>query len=340
MENQLTKVINESGLDKTKGQVLLDNFSNYFKIASDWENTAKSIVITSVEQKAEMKMAREGRLFLKEKRVAVEHTRKSLKENALREGQTIDAIAKILTNLILPIEEDLEHKEKFAELLEAKRKSELKAAREMELEPVAEYIPMGLDLSNMPEADYQKLLCGAKLQLQAQIDFDAKVEAERIAKEKAEAEEREKQRLENIRLKAEAEIKEKELKIERERAETERILLETKMRKEQELAEKKLNEQRESARLEAERAAREKAILEAEINARIEAEAESKKQQELAEKKAKNAPDKTKLNEFAKSLDEIILPEMKTADAQDIIRAVKDSLLKISIFIRQKAETL
>ena len=50
MENGLVKLVNDSGLDKTKSQVLLENFSNYFEIASDWENKAKMLVITSVEQ--------------------------------------------------------------------------------------------------------------------------------------------------------------------------------------------------------------------------------------------------------------------------------------------------
>lgn len=118
MDNQLITLINENGLDKTKSQVLLDNFSGYFDLAADWERKAKALVITSVEQTAEMKMAGEGRRFLKQKRVAVESTRKQLKEASLREGQTIDAIAKILKNLIEPIEKDLEEKEKFAERIE------------------------------------------------------------------------------------------------------------------------------------------------------------------------------------------------------------------------------
>lgn len=227
MENQLVKVINESGLDKTKAQVLLENFSNYFEIAADWENKAKTLVVTSIEQRAEMKMAREGRLFLKEKRVAVEKTRKALKENALREGQTIDAIAKILTNLILPIEEDLENKEKFAEIQEANRIAALKEEREKELMPYAEYVPFGIDLS-IPEEEYQKILSGAKLQLQAKIDAEKKAEEERIAREKAEAEERERIKKENERLKAEAEAKEKQMAKERAEAEKQRAELEEK----------------------------------------------------------------------------------------------------------------
>ena len=181
MNNQLVKLIDENGLDKTKSQVLLENFSGYFEMAADWERKAGELVITSIEQKNEMKLAREGRLFLKDKRIAVEKTRKQLKEASLREGQTIDAIAKVLTNLITPIEKDLEEKEKFAEIQEAKRIEALKDARTRELEPYVEFVPYGLNLGTMDDDNYNKVLSGAKLQKQAKEEADRKAEQERIA---------------------------------------------------------------------------------------------------------------------------------------------------------------
>jgi colicin import membrane protein len=89
-----------------------------------------------------------------------------LKENALREGQTIDAIAKILTNLILPIEEDLENKEKFAEIQEAARKAAEKAA--------AEKAKLEAELKAKRDAE-----------IKAQKEAEAKAEAERKAKAEA-----------------------------------------------------------------------------------------------------------------------------------------------------------
>lgn len=218
MENQLVQLVNGSGLDTTKAHVLLANFSDYFDIAADWERKAKAIEVTREDQIAEMKMAGEGRKFLKAKRVAIEHTRKALKENALREGQTIDAISKVLTNLIVPIENDLEQKEKFIEIQEAKRREARKLEREKELEPLSEFIPFGLDLENMSHDDYSKLLDGAKLQLKAK----EQAELDRIKKEKEEAAERERMRLENKRLQREAEELERQLAAEREKAEAER----------------------------------------------------------------------------------------------------------------------
>ena len=116
MENQLSIIVRESGLEKTKAKVLLDNFSNYFEITADWENKAKAIVVTDASQKAEMQMARVGRLFLREKRISIEKTRKELKEQSLRESKAIDGIANVLKALIIPIEEYLEKQEKFVEI--------------------------------------------------------------------------------------------------------------------------------------------------------------------------------------------------------------------------------
>ena len=174
MENQLVTLVNQSGLEKTKAHVLLEQFGNYFEIAQDWKAKADAIVITSVEQKAEMKMAGEGRKFLKDKRVSVEKTRKALKDSALKEGQAIDSIARFLTSLIEPIEKDLESKEKFAEIQEKLRKEKLRNLREWELQPYSEFISLGLDLENMAESDYQKLLFNAKQMLADKKEADKK----------------------------------------------------------------------------------------------------------------------------------------------------------------------
>lgn len=272
-ENQLVSLINQNNLDKTKAQVLLDNFSSYFELAADWESKAKSLTVNSIEQKAEMKMAREGRLFLAQKRIDVEKTRKQLKESSLREGQTIDAIAKVLTNLILPIEEDLENKEKFAAIQEASRKALLKAERESILSPYSEFVPFGLNFGEMQEEDFNKTFEGAKLQFEAKQEAIKKAEQERIAKEKAEAEERERIRLENIKLKEEADKREKQLAIERAKAKEE--------------ADK-------AAKLQAEIKAKEQA----ELKAKQEAEAkiiEEQKAKEAEAKKMAKASDKVKL---------------------------------------------
>ena len=134
MEDQLALIVKESGLEKTKSQVLLDQFSNYFQIASEWEKKASLIVVTGADQVSDMKMARVGRLFLREKRIAIEKTRKQLKEQALREGKAIDGIANVLKALIVPIEEYLEKQEKFVEIKAAEKAEKIRIEAEKKAE--------------------------------------------------------------------------------------------------------------------------------------------------------------------------------------------------------------
>lgn len=120
-ENQLQTIVRESGLEPTKARTILTLFQDYFTIADEWALRAKDIVVTDGSQVAQIEAAREGRLFLRDKRIAIEKARKELKEQALREGKAIDGIANVLKALIVPIEEYLKTQENFVEL---KAKSE------------------------------------------------------------------------------------------------------------------------------------------------------------------------------------------------------------------------
>lgn len=133
-KNQLQILVRDSGLETTKSQYILEKFTSYFQIAAEWEVKAKALKVTDDTQYAEMQMARTGRLFLREKRITIEKTRKELKEQALREGKAIDGIANVLKGLIEPIESYLDEQEHFAE---NKAKAAAEAAR-IESERLAE----------------------------------------------------------------------------------------------------------------------------------------------------------------------------------------------------------
>jgi uncharacterized secreted protein with C-terminal beta-propeller domain len=184
MSTELQTIVAESGLEASKAQVMLNTFQDYFKIAAEWEAKAKAIVVTDESQAAEMKMARAGRLFIRDKRIAIEKTRKELKEQSLRESKAIDGIANVLKALLAPIEEHLDKQEHFVELREKQRKAE--------------------------EAE------------RLRIEAEKKAEEERLAKEAAEKAERERIAQENAKLKAEAEAREKALAEERAKVEAER----------------------------------------------------------------------------------------------------------------------
>lgn len=220
MKNQLEIIVKESGLEQTKASFILTQFQDYFKIAAEWEQKAKTIVITEDSQTAEMKMARAGRLFLREKRLAVEEARKNLKEQSLREGKAIDGIANVLKALIVPIEEYLDNQEHF---VENKRAVEAEAAR-VEAVKKAE----ALERERIQKENEQlkaEAIKREKEQAAALAAERAKAEAERNAIEEKNRLEREKEA--KARAKVEAELKAK--------AEAERAALEAQRKAEEEL---------------------------------------------------------------------------------------------------------
>lgn len=228
----LVKIVESSGLEQSKAQYILDKFADYFQVASAWESKAKMCAVTSEHQIAEMKMAREGRLFLKSKRVDIEKGRKELKEQCLREGKAIDGIANVLKALIEPLEEYLEQQERFIEIKEEKAGLIRLEARELEFRKLGVDPAIFFGLENMKEEEYQSILNGRRALISAQIEAEKKAEEERIAKEKEQA----RIKAENERLKAEAKEKERLIAEERAKVKAEREAQERKIAEEKELA--------------------------------------------------------------------------------------------------------
>lgn len=235
--NQLLEIVQESGLEESKAQVLLTKFSDAFEVAKMWEAKAKTLEVTSEEQVTEMKMAREGRLFLRAKRIEIEKTRKALKEQSLREGRAIDGVANVLKALITPIEEYLGQQEKYAEIKEQERKDALREERINELVKIDSeaYTELyaNLDYAELTNQQYENV----KSAIQKIANEKKQAELARIAEEKAKQAEQERIRKENERLQKEAEAREKELAKEREK----QAKLEAE-RKEREALQKLLND--------------------------------------------------------------------------------------------------
>jgi hypothetical protein len=144
MDNQLSVIIQSSGLEENEGKTLLDNFGDYESIAKEWKTKAEMIVVTNETQTAEMEMAKVARKKFSDMRIAIEKKRKELKEQSLRKGQAIDSIAKFLVSLISPIENHLKLQEDFVKIQEAKKaederiEAEKKAQEELRLKLEAE----------------------------------------------------------------------------------------------------------------------------------------------------------------------------------------------------------
>lgn len=345
-ETALVQIVRSSGLEKTKADFILEKFQDYFKIAADWEAKAKMLVVTSPDQVAEMKMAREGRLYLKAKRVEIERARKELKEQSLREGKAIDGIANVLKGLIEPTEDYLEQQEKFVELQEEKRKAEVRAARQEEMLSLG-MVPELYDITNMPADIYAGLITARKDVMRQEEEAAKRAEEERIAREAEEKRMRE----ENERLRKEAEERERVLAAERAEAEAKQRAAEEKIRKQKEEAdraalkakqeaeerEKKLKAEQE-ARLRKEREERER--IEAELKAKQQAEEKERKRLEAEAKKAARAPDKVKLLAFADQIEVLPAPQVKSEEARKILAAADGQLDRAMKFIREAVREL
>jgi len=245
--NKLEIVIKESGLEKTKANYILEKFSNAFQVAGKWEEKAKSIKVKDETQISEMKIARIGRLELRDKRVDIEKERKRLKEQSLREGKAIDGIANVLKALIIPIEKYLDDQEHF---VENKKKEEAKIRLE-EAEKKAEEERIRLEKKELERLKKQEI---------------------ENKKMKKELEKKEQEKLK----------REQEIKLEKEKQE--KIINEFKERQEQEKRkQKKLKRERENRILkqQIENENKQKEIKE---KARIEREKEIQKRKKLEEK--------------------------------------------------------
>jgi len=124
--SQLLSLIEENNIESTDKQTLLERFNDYEDIATEWEVKARTIVVTSADQKTEMAMAKEARKKFSLMRQDIEKARVAMKEQSLRKGKVIDSIAKYLTGLVSPIEQYLLKQEDFVEIQEKVRIAELK----------------------------------------------------------------------------------------------------------------------------------------------------------------------------------------------------------------------
>jgi len=320
-DNQIVKVITESGVEATTAKTLQDSFLPFFTQAQEWAEKAGQLVVTNASQVQLMKDARQARLMLKEIRVNADKTRKSLKEDSLRYGKAVQGVYNVIEYLIVPIEQHLEKQENFVKIQEAEQKAKLKLQREDELRTYAQYVPFGIDLANMTDEDYQKVFSGAKLQFEAAIEAKQRAEKERVEREIA-------IKLHNDRkntiIPYWSYLSDSQKSVDfstLSESEFELLILFCKTEKEKDdkiQAEIKAENQRLAEKLEAERAEREKALkierekqaeLERELQAKKDAEAKAQAEKERSERaekaaarKAAKAPDKEKMHRVIESL--------------------------------------
>ena len=186
-ETQLQTIVNNSGLPESKAKYILDNFTIYFEIAAKWEEIAKQIKVTSEEQTDDMKLARTGRLTLRDKRIEIEKSRKKLKEDVLREGKAIDGIANVLKAVIEPIEKYLDTQEHFVEIQTrlAEEKIQIEIKERMEAERLEKERQEKIEQERI-KFENEKLKAEA-IEKEKALEIERKKQADILAAEKAKA---------------------------------------------------------------------------------------------------------------------------------------------------------
>lgn len=343
-----------TGLEPESAVTLRSAFETMFAQADEWVQRAKAINVTSVDQKREMKLARESRLALKEIRVNAEKARKRLKEDSVRRGKAIDGIANVLKALIEPIEAHLLEQETFADRMEQQRKDALRAAREEALRAYGADPSVYANLGETSEDVWTLTLDQARAAHEARIEAARQAEAVRLEAERIAAENREKARQEaarreaerlererqqaeeNERLKREAAEREAAAKAEREAAAAERTRIEAEARAEREKVEAAAKTEREKA----ERAAAELAVARQAERDRAAAEAARLEAEAEAKRRAALAPDRDKLNAFAAALRSLEIPTLSTPSGQAAAKKVAEQIAKMASWIEKTGASL
>lgn len=333
---KLDEVITSSGLQLEEANQVKEN---YLPFLSELQTIKEQSVKINFESPTDVdeKIARDLRLKVVKIRTGAGTVKDARKKIHLLKGNLEQAAYNLIKADCELIEEAFTQVEKARQIAEAKRKAELKEERLKLLTDYTEVInPDFIDLANMNDEDFTKLMDSARLSLQTKRDAEAKAEAERLAAIEAERKRIEEQRIENERLKKEAEEKEKQLEAERKKAaeEAEKVRIENEKKleveraKAEEIAEKlrveniwKLAEEKRKAdaerkiaeekaaklqaeadaklKAEQEKARKEKEIADAE-RAKLEAELKAKKDAEEAERKRIETEEKKKLDEAKK----------------------------------------
>ena len=300
-----------AGVEASDAEKLQKAFEPFFQRVEDWKEKAMAIKVTNVAQRNEMAQAREARLILRDVRLNAEKTRKELKEDALRYGQSIDAIARMIKTAIEPIEAHLEQQEKFAEIQAAKEREERRQLREFEFSPFAEFAPTHVDIYAVDDEEYAHILSVCKGMYEAKRLESERIQAEKEEAARLEREENERIRAENERLKQEAIAAAAQLEKEREAV----------RKAEQEYNNRIAAERAENERIQREQQARELA---------------EKQQIEAQEKAAKEAPDRDKLRKLADDFAAIPKPDFESEEWESKYRVAMDYISKGIKYIREQ----
>jgi len=183
---ELENVVNVTGLEPTESEQIKQSYLPFFVEIEEIKKEAKKIDFENPTLLDE-KIAKDLRLRMMRVRTGSEKVKEDRKKvHALKANVEQAAWNLIKTGCLLE-ENNFEQVEKKREIAEKLRKENLKNFRTEQLQSYLEFVPIvHLNLGEMSDEDFEKLLSGAKLQLEAKIEAEKKAEQERIEKERIE----------------------------------------------------------------------------------------------------------------------------------------------------------
>lgn len=287
-------------LESQSLQNLKEVFEPLYIQAEEWRQKALACKVSDEGDVQGMKFARDSRLALRSIRTEVERRRKAAKEDSLRKGKAIDAMANTFKAAVEPIEAFLLEQEEFAIRAQAKRSDELRKNR---IDLIAPYrVSVLPDLAALSEAEFQNFLAEAKELYEL-----------RLAREKRENEERQRREEEGVKLREEDRV----------RLENERL--------------KAQAAKQEEARIKAEHEA---ALLRnAEIERQAKAEQDRKAQEEQI-KRDQAAPDRDKILAFAAKVRALQIPVCTTTQGKSHISQIAEKVQSFAKWIEQHASAI
>lgn len=326
MENKLTVIIKETGLNQAKTDIILKQLGGFYNIARQVIEDNKDIKVDNVDDLEGMKKAREARLKLKDIRVEADKVRAQLKEDSLRESKAVQGVYNVIEALIKPAEDYLLEQEKFAERIEAEKNMRIESERALLLSKYTDDVEIiSLHPDKLSNDSFEKLLETYKIAHTERIKEEERIKKEAIIlKEKSETFIQRKLSLGPISefvnpsfmlnvdtqesefniVFNEAVKKKEEYDKKQEQIRQDNI----KLMKEKELADKK----REALEREIEKQ-KEKQRLEL-----IKKQREEQKQKEK-ERQLELAPDKDKVYSFINSIKEIKIPDVTSKEAKELL---------------------
>jgi hypothetical protein len=320
-----------------------DTFATFLTDAGKWGEQAKTLVVTDISQKKEMKVARKLRLEIKAIRCEVEKIRKALGEQSLRRTQAINAVASLIKDKLEPIEAHLLEQEEFAERAEAKRLDALNAARRA---VIAHYLAdaHNQDFSGMTEEGFALILSDHRRIHEEKLEVERKAAEAKAAHEWAEAERIRQIEVDNARLKAEqaAQAAEVSRVKAQAKAEADKLAVAQKAKddaaaNERAAADGVAKAAREKAESEARAAKAAQERAEAEAKALRDAEAARVAAQAEANRKAALAPDREKVLTMASQIRGLALPQLTSTEGQAVSAKLADQIEKFALWVEKQA---